>query len=157
MKVARYLKSVVLCALLCIFTTSCMVWDLGFRIQEKEYYSDKSNFVSVSATCVEIVTNKWNPGKYFINVKDMVYETTDDCNFISYSFVVNEANARVLKEAGIEEKITEGTTFTFISAPEYFGDGYNCPIVGIEVDGEVLLDFDTGYENLMNTYDSLIP
>ncbi len=92
----------------------------GTEFREK-YYSDKSNFVSVTATCVNIGTNEHVLGE---------------------------------KEAQIEEKLTAGTIFTFISAPEYFGDGYDCPIVGLEVGGEVLLDFDTGYENLMETYEN---
>ena len=62
------------------------------------------------------------------------------------------ANATILKEAGIEEKLTPGVVFTFISAPKYFGDGYWCPIVGLEINGEVLLDFEIGYKNLMAQY-----
>ncbi len=140
------------CAFLCLIKVSLAIWEEGYRIQEKKYYSDKSNFESVTAKCGKLGVNSWFPGEYYLNVEDMEYEITEDCRFISLSFDINKANSAILKEAGIEEKLTEGKTFTFISAPEYFGDGYACPIVGIEIDGEVLLDFDTGYENLMNTY-----
>ena len=144
------------CAFLCLIKVSLSIWEGVYRIQEKKYYSDKSNFVSVTAKCGEIGVNSWFPGEYYLNVEDMEYEITEDCRFISRSFDINKANATILKEAGIEEKLTKGKIFTFISAPEYFGDGYACPIVGIEIDGEVLLDFDTGYENLMDTY-RLVP
>ena len=35
---------------------------------------------------------------------------------------------------------------------KYFGDGYSMPIVSISVNGEVLLSFDEGFENLMKLY-----
>ncbi len=146
-----------ICVLLCLAKVSCAIWEEGYRIQEKKYYSDKNNFVPVIATCIEIGINAYHPNGYFVNVKDMLYERTEDCRFISGSFSINKANSVILKKAGIEEKLTEGTVFTFISAPEYFGDGYACPIVGVEIDGEVLLDFATGYENLMDTYGKIIP
>lgn len=148
----RFLRLIVLIFCISLICTSCSLWNLAYEIQEKKYYSNKKNFVSVKAECVEITTNEWSPGKYFITVKNMEYERTDDCKFISRTFVVNKANSTILKNNGIEEKLAPGTIFVFISAPEYFGDGYKCPIVGIEIDGEILLDFDTGYKNLMATY-----
>ena len=104
------------------------------------------------ATCVTLTTNEHFPGRYYIVVDDMVYEKDDQCRFVDNCFEVEESNATILKEAEIEEKLIPGTTFTFYSAPEYFGDGYWCPLVGLEINGEVLLDFDTGYKNLMATY-----
>ena len=53
---------------------------------------------------------------------------------------------------GILDKLETGDEITFVAAPEYFGDGYVVPIVAITVDGEELLSFDEGYENLMETY-----
>ena len=38
---------------------------------------------------------------------------------------------------------------SFMTAPRYFGDGYIMPIVEISVDGEELLSFEEGYENLL--------
>lgn len=140
------------CVLLCLVIALLTIWNEGYRIQEKEYYSDKSNFVSVTATCDELGINPHYPNKYFLNVEDMEYEKTEDCKFISLFFDINKANSAILKNAGIEEKLTKRKVFTFISAPEYFGDGYACHVVGVEIDGEVLLDFNTGYENLMDTY-----
>ncbi len=87
----------------------------------------------------------------------MVYEQTDQCWFDDYHFDVDKVSSKILREAGIEEKLTPGTTFTFYSAPEYFGDGYWYPLVGLEINGEVLLDFDTGYRNLMATYGVRVP
>jgi hypothetical protein len=135
-----------------VLNISCSIWNLGYEIQEKEYYSDEVNFVSITAVCVEISTNEHIPDCYFITVEDMEYERTEKCKFIGETFKIDKENSIILQEVNIEDKLTKGTIFTFVSAPKYFGDGYLCPIVSIEIDGEVLLDFDTGYKNLMDTY-----
>lgn len=152
MKVVKYVACVLCSLLVAVTATSCHLVEFAYTLREKEYYSNRDNFVSVEAVCVEISTNKWFPELYFITVKDMEYELTNECRFISATFKVDEANASILRNNDVEAILTEGTKFTFISAPEYFGDGYSCPIVGLEVDGNVLLDFDTGYKNLMDTY-----
>jgi len=46
------LSAVCVCVLLCGIKLLFAVWDAVYVIQEMEYYSDKSNFVSVTATCV---------------------------------------------------------------------------------------------------------
>ena len=43
-----------------------------------------------------------------------------------------------------------GEVITFTSAPKQFYDGHHFPIVAIEKDGVVLLDFETGKANLLN-------
>ena len=45
-----------------------------------------------------------------------------------------------------------GDSIEFVSAPKVFGDGYTLPIVSLTVNGEVLLDFETGWKNLMKNY-----
>ena len=50
---------------------------------------------------------------------------------------------------GYPAEIQLGTTVSFMTAPRYFGDGYIMPIVEISVDGEELLSFEEGYENLL--------
>lgn len=145
---------VVICLIIGLVLSACHIWNWMYEIEEAKYYRNKDNFVSVTAVCVQITTNEYFPGQYFVVVDEMEYNKTDDHNswFISRSFCINKVNSLILKEAGMEEKLTPGKTFTFISAPRYFGDGYQCPIVGLEIDGEVLLDFETGYKNLMASY-----
>ena len=36
-----------------------------------------------------------------------------------------------------------------MTAPKCFGDGYVMPIVAVSVDGEVLLEFEEGFENFL--------
>ena len=154
MKKSHILRKILymfLCVLILIPIGACSLIELSYRTMEKSYYSDKNNFVEVTALCESLYLHESGP-RYYINVKNMTYEKTDSCEFSDYSFVVNRLNSVILKEADIEKKITPGTTFKFVSAPRYFGDGYDCPIVAIEVDGEVLLDFETGYKNFMKKY-----
>ena len=160
MKFVKFFFRIVAFGILCVICLSCTlcaIWEGCYRIQEKKYYSDKNNFVSVTAVCVEIDTYSHYPDRYYLIVENMVYEKKGDCKFIDNMFNINEANSDILKEANVEEKLAPGKSFTCMSAPEYFGDGYKCPIVYLEVDGEVLLDFETGYKNLMKTYGVTIP
>lgn len=151
MKIKKLFFSMI-CVFLCSMLSACSIWEAGYENREREYYSDKNNFVTVEAECVEICTNEWSPGQYFINVKDMVYQETESCKFVSRSFVVNEENSKILSDAIVERRLVSGTTIVFKSAPRYFGDGYIYPMVSLEIDGEVILDFDVGYRNLMASY-----
>ena len=53
---------------------------------------------------------------------------------------------------GGEEYLKLGTRVTFVSAPRYFGDGYDVPIVALSIDGKELLSFEEGHKNLMDSY-----
>ena len=75
-----------------------------------------------------------------------------DERYQSSEFVVRGESVDILLERDVFEKIGPGNRITYTSAPEYFGDGYSMPIVSISVNGEVLLSFDEGFENLMKLY-----
>lgn len=156
MRKGKFFLNILLGVIICFSFVSCgpVGWliELPYTIKEKKYYSNPSNFVEVSAICESFGTFTHYPDQYYLNVKDMDYERTDECKFVSTSFDFDVASTELLKKAGIEEVLTEGTAVTFMSAPRYFGDSYWMPIVALEIDGEVWLDFDTGYKNLMSTY-----
>ena len=40
----------------------------------------------------------------------------------------------------------------FVSAPEYFGDGYVMPIVSLSIGDTCYLEFDEGLNNLLESY-----
>ena len=65
------------------------------------------------------------------------------CNIYAQSL------GEIVLQRGILQKVQLGTTVSFMTAPHYFGDGYIMPIVEISVDGEELLSFEEGYENLL--------
>lgn len=58
----------------------------------------------------------------------------------------------ILLKNGLLDKISVGKEIKYISAPRYFGDGYDFPIVALTIGDEELLSFDEGYKNLMDTY-----
>ncbi len=141
----------------CLFSlTGC---GLSYTARERKHYMDKSNFVTVTATCISCgyYTYPTETHYYAIDYENEQYEKTDDCVFQNVTFRVDKYSAEILKEHGIEEKLKPGMTFTCMSAPIYLNNSYDCPIVMLEIDGEVLLDFETGYRNLMATYGVDVP
>ena len=134
---------VLLCFVLLI-VSSCIYINYTWEQREKEYYSDKDVFVECQGTVT------------FINkTENMIYLAFDfdqsKNNFSDSSFKLNEVNSQIVIEAGFIREIRNGDTVNFISAPEYFGDGYVYPIVGLSTKDKVYLDFETGYNNLMPT------
>ena len=55
-------------------------------------------------------------------------------------------------ENGILSKVKIGDTITFTSAPRFFGDGYFMPIVELYIGDEAILEFEIGYQNLLDSY-----
>ena len=65
-------------------------------------------------------------------------------------FKIVDENYSVIVRNGAKDSFEIGQQVTFTTAPKYFGNGYVMPIVKLSIDNEVLLDFETGYENLLN-------
>ena len=106
--------------------------------QELPYYSDKNNYISATGIVDYI---KYSDDGLYLGFSDL------DPKFSDSTFKIVGKNFKIVQENGIEEKLEIGDEVEFITAPRYFGDGYIVPIAGISVDGEVLLDFEQGYEN----------
>ncbi len=115
-----------------------------YYAEEKAYYSDKENFITATGTVVHIKYNE-NKTELHLGFSDMSQKFSDN------AFMIIGDNLTIVQEKGIDEKLEMGDQIEFITAPGYFGDGYIMPIVGITIDGETLLEFDEGYENLMET------
>ncbi len=112
-----------------------------YSSEEIDYYSDKNNYIS-STGIVDYI--KYTDNSLYIGFSELDYKFDDD------NFKIVGENFLIVKNNDIEEKLEMGDTVTITTAPEYMGDGYVMPIVSITIDGEVLLEFDEGYENLMN-------
>lgn len=106
------------------------------------YYSEKSNYVTASGAVDHIQDDPELDGLY-LGFSELS-PTMDDV-----SFKLVGANREIVLQRGILQKVQLGTTVSFMTAPRYFGDGYIMPIVEISVDGEELLSFEEGYENLL--------
>ena len=116
-----------------------------YRSREKEYYLDKSNYVTCEAVVKNTVYKEENQAIYlWLTPAIDVYSDT--------TFSIKEKNLEIFIANGGLELLTNGKTITFTSAPRYFGDGYIMPIVAISCDDVILLDFEIGYNNLMESY-----
>ena len=107
-----------------------------------KYYSDPENYVTAVGTVTHIKYNEENNTLY-LGIDQLTPEFSDN------SFKIVGDNLTILKSNGIDQKMNIGQQIEFMSAPRYFGDGYVMPIVAIAINGETLLNFDQGYENLI--------
>lgn len=105
-----------------------------------EYYSDSSNYIAATGTVTHIKYSEEKDALY-LGFEQLSPEFSDN------SFKIVGKNLSLVQENGVDQKLQTGKQIEFISAPRYFGDGYVMPIVGITVDGEVLLTFEQGYNN----------
>ncbi len=108
--------------------------------KEVQYYSERSNYVSVSGTVTHIKYTE-KKDELYLGFDELSYEFSD------VTFRISGENLTLVQQNGIDEKLQLGEQVEFISAPRYFGDGYVMPIVGITVNGEILLEFEQGYSN----------
>ena len=116
------------------------------RVEKKNYYSDKSNYITITATVDNIFLDEENNAVYLWllpNTPDVYFDNT---------FKIVGDNVGVFITNGGLELIKIGKTITFTSAPRYFGDGYVMPIVSVIFEDNVMLDFDVGYANLIKWY-----
>lgn len=111
--------------------------------KQMEYYSVPENYISVSGTVSHFVYDEALDA-YYLAFDDMSVALSD------HNFKIVGENASIVRKGGIQEKINIGDSVSFVTAPKYWGDGYVMPIVEISVDGETLLEFNTGLSNLLN-------
>lgn len=116
-----------------------------YQSREKKYYSDDNNYLTEEAVVDNIIFDKEKNIIYFwLSEIDEEYQDS--------TFKIEGESVNILLKNNIFEKIKVGNEITYTSAPRYFGDGYCMPIVAISINGEELLDFEEGLENLINLY-----
>lgn len=125
----------------------CILWGLSGcqAAQMREYYEEKSNYIEAKGTVSHISYDEESESIY-IDFSSTAPVFDDTC------FKIVGDNCNIAKENGIEGILKIGSEVSFITAPQYFGDGYVMPIVGLTVDGEEILSFDEGYNNLLKWY-----
>ena len=106
----------------------------------KDYYANENVYISATGTVSHITYNE-EGGSLHIGFTDLSSQFDDN------TFQIVGQNYNIVIERGIEEKLKIGDTITFITAPKYFGDGYQMPIVEIVINDETLLAFDEGFAN----------
>jgi len=126
----------VMCGLL-ICLSSC------YSVRMNNYYSQKENYITVTGKVSYINYDEGSVSLY-IGLSEMSQDLDDSC------FKLVGDNLRTVRMNGIDAKLEVGTNIELITAPEHFGDGYVMPVVAISINGESLLDFEEGYNNLLN-------
>lgn len=131
-------KRVFFCVLCLLFVLS----GCGSRRME-EYYSEKTNYISITGTVSHIMYNQDHSVLYL--AFDLMSTQLSDNNF-----KIVGKNLQIVQNNDIDEILQLGDQVTFTTASKYFGDGYVMPIVEISIEGKTLLEFDDGYKNFIS-------
>ncbi|MBQ8236369.1 MAG: hypothetical protein IJZ37_06790 [Clostridia bacterium] len=118
----------------------CAVFLVSCAPSMIDYYADKDHYITATGVVDHIQLDE--EGLY-IGFSQMDHPFDDD------TFKIVGENLKIVQQKGIDDKLQKGDTVTIITAPKYFGDGYVMPIVSICIDGEILLNFEQGQENLL--------
>ena len=135
----NYMKCIFGIVLVIVFF---LITSSSYTSRQIEYYSNKSNYISAKGEVSNIEYNEDGDVLYitFSNISEPFSDTR---------FKIVGENLLVVKSNGIDQKVKIGNEVEFISATKYFGDGYVMPIVGLSLEEEVLLEFEVGYDNLI--------
>ena len=110
----------------------------------REYYCEDSNYIKAYGTVNHLSYGEKNTYVY------LSFESIPDA-YGDRSFKVGDKNYHLLMERGFADKVQLGTQVEYISAPRIFWDGYSMPIVALSVNGEILLSFEEGKENFLDS------
>ena len=124
---------------------SCYRFSYPYGMQE--YYSDKANYIRVEGTVSHFRYTSHSKTKLYLAFDDVT-----DSRLEHKDFVMEGNNLTIAQEQGLDEKVTIGSRVSFVTAPKCFYDGCVLPIAALSIDGEDLLLFDEGFENLQQIY-----
>ena len=140
--VIRFLKIGCYCTLIItsLILHSCL--NSFYSRRELAYYSKESNYIKVTGTIRGVYQYEKD--------SELVFSCDDlSARFSAPYFKVNGKNYSVVIDKDILGKLKEGIQVEFITAQEFFYDGYQMPVVQLSVDGEELLSYEEGYQNLI--------
>ena len=106
-----------------------------------DYYADEANYITAVGTVCHIQYTD-DGEELYLGISGLGSEFAD-VNFRIIGDSLTAAQGR-----GIDEKLQIGDEVTFISAPNYVGDGYVVPIAAFTVHGETLVEFSEGFESI---------
>ena len=123
-----------------------LLLSLKFSIKEEyNYYKNVNNYVYVSG---QLDNYRFYEDSLYISINDLNYE------FSRNKFRLEGENVNLLKQRGFEQYMTPNVNIEIATAPRYFGNGYKMQIVALSIDGYTLLEFEEGYDNLMDWYEN---
>ena len=123
-----------------------LLLSLQFPIKEEyNYYKNVNNYVYASG---QLDNYRFYEDSLYISINDLNYE------FSRNKFRLEGENVNLLKHRGFEQYMTPNVNIEIATAPRYFGNGYKMQIVALSIDGYTLLEFEEGYDNLMDWYEN---
>lgn len=123
-----------------------LLLSLQFSIKEEyNYYKNVNNYVYASG---QLDNYRFYEDSLYISINDLNYE------FSRNKFRLEGENVNLLKQRGFEQYMTPNVNIEIATAPRYFGNGYKMQIVALSIDGYTLLEFEEGYDNLMDWYEN---
>ena len=123
-----------------------LLLSLQFSIKEEyNYYKNVNNYVYASG---QLDNYRFYEDSLYISINDLNYE------FSRNKFRLEGENVNLLKQRGVERYMTPNVNIEIATAPRYFGNGYKMQIVALSIDGYTLLEFEEGYDNLMDWYEN---
>ena len=131
----------ILLLMICIGLSCCLL--ACASMQKIAYYSEINNYIEATGTITDISYNA-DSSVLYLSFSNLVPIFDDVC------FKIVGDNLAIVQNNRIDQKLNVGDHLDFITAPQYFGDGYVMPIVALSVNGEELLPFDVGYINFIN-------
>lgn len=104
------------------------------------YYSNRNNYRESQGIIAKM--EELSDGQYLLLI-----ESEDQVFSYQYRMIV--ANRTILKEHGFFDEVKVEDTVTLTYAPRIFGDGYTVPIVELKTEDKVYLEFENGFNNLV--------
>ncbi len=126
-------KFAILITLLAVFLSGCHLSNLILRKKMLEKYSDDQNYVTLTGEVIEFKEH---------NVTIECEELQDYISYQSKSCIYH-----IYSNHFIELSVGEQIEFTTV--PWHFYNGHRLPIVELKIDGNILLSFEEGKENLI--------
>lgn len=115
---------------------------------EERYLSNRDNYEIVQGTVTYI---------FYSDEEKRFYVALEGLPERYYNgFTLLGDNFSIAKENGLYEKVQIGTAVVLETAPKYFYDGYQYPIIALQVGDDVLLDGDTGIQMYKSSF-SILP
>ena len=101
---------------------------------------DKSGYTTFEGEITRISYDQYS-NIYAFDLAEVPREYQDN------TFCIWGKSYDIIIDNGIREKLEVGDIVTVTAHPAYKGNGYMFPVVYLETDGEVLLEFEDGYRN----------
>lgn len=132
---------VIVLSMMVIILTGC-----SYKSRMLQYYSENSNYEELVGIILNFEEIR-GVDDLFIEI-EFENENIHD-HYLYHPLMVISKNKEILRKNGFFENVLIGEKIKIVTASGYFYDGYRIPIVAIERDNVVYLDFQTGRENLL--------